>query len=58
MVPDPEVMPEWAKKKGILGTYKDLCKNTVGGTWLKHLFSIINLQITLLMIDTENTKEL
>ncbi len=32
VVPDPEVMPEWAKKKGIIGTYKDLCKNTVGGT--------------------------
>uniref|UniRef100_A0AAQ4S9I7 Arachidonate--CoA ligase n=1 Tax=Gasterosteus aculeatus aculeatus TaxID=481459 RepID=A0AAQ4S9I7_GASAC len=31
VVPDPEVMPEWAKKKGIFGTYKDLCKNTVGG---------------------------
>lgn len=30
MVPDPEIMPDWAKKKGILGTYKDLCKNTVG----------------------------
>uniref|UniRef100_A0A4W6E543 Arachidonate--CoA ligase n=1 Tax=Lates calcarifer TaxID=8187 RepID=A0A4W6E543_LATCA len=28
VVPDPEVMPEWAKKKRILGTYKDLCKNT------------------------------
>uniref|UniRef100_A0A3B3V4S8 Arachidonate--CoA ligase n=1 Tax=Poecilia latipinna TaxID=48699 RepID=A0A3B3V4S8_9TELE len=28
VVPDPEVMPEWAKKKGIQGTYKDLCKNT------------------------------
>uniref|UniRef100_A0A8C6Q3N7 Long-chain-fatty-acid--CoA ligase n=1 Tax=Nothobranchius furzeri TaxID=105023 RepID=A0A8C6Q3N7_NOTFU len=28
VVPDPEVMPEWAKKKGLLGTYKDLCKNT------------------------------
>ncbi|TKS83086.1 Long-chain-fatty-acid--CoA ligase 6 [Collichthys lucidus] len=28
VVPDPEVMPEWAKKKGIIGTYKDLCKNT------------------------------
>ncbi|XP_047463768.1 long-chain-fatty-acid--CoA ligase 6 isoform X1 [Mugil cephalus] len=28
VVPDAEVMPEWAKKKGILGTYKDLCKNT------------------------------
>lgn len=32
VVPDPEVMPEWAKKKGILGTYKDLCKNTVRDT--------------------------
>ncbi|XP_060941281.1 long-chain-fatty-acid--CoA ligase 6-like [Limanda limanda] len=28
VVPDPEVMPGWAKKKGMLGTYKDLCKNT------------------------------
>ncbi|KAM8835961.1 long-chain-fatty-acid--CoA ligase 6 isoform 1-T2 [Synchiropus picturatus] len=28
VVPDPEVMPAWAKKKGMLGTYKDLCKNT------------------------------
>ncbi|XP_024921305.1 long-chain-fatty-acid--CoA ligase 6 [Cynoglossus semilaevis] len=28
VVPDPEVMPEWAKKKGIFGTYDDLCKNT------------------------------
>ncbi|XP_042355493.1 long-chain-fatty-acid--CoA ligase 6 [Plectropomus leopardus] len=28
VVPDPEVMPEWARKKGIIGTYKDLCKNT------------------------------
>ncbi|XP_061606749.1 long-chain-fatty-acid--CoA ligase 6 isoform X4 [Phyllopteryx taeniolatus] len=28
VVPDTEVMPMWAKKKGILGTYKDLCKNT------------------------------
>lgn len=36
VVPDPEVMPEWAKKKGILGTYKDLCKNTVGGTRIQN----------------------
>uniref|UniRef100_A0A673BW80 Arachidonate--CoA ligase n=1 Tax=Sphaeramia orbicularis TaxID=375764 RepID=A0A673BW80_9TELE len=28
VVPDPEVMPEWARKKGLIGTYKDLCKNT------------------------------
>lgn len=30
IVPDPEVMPDWAKKKGIVGTYKDMCKNLVG----------------------------
>ena len=30
VVPDPEVLPNWAKKKGIQGEYKDLCKNTVG----------------------------
>ncbi|KAG7281202.1 hypothetical protein CRUP_022867 [Coryphaenoides rupestris] len=29
VVPDPEIMPDWAKKKGIQGSYKDLCKNTV-----------------------------
>ncbi|KAG9339810.1 hypothetical protein JZ751_022477 [Albula glossodonta] len=27
VVPDPEVMPSWAKKKGIEGCYGDLCKN-------------------------------
>lgn len=50
MVPDPEYMPEWAKKKGIVGTYKDLCKNTVGGAWLK-LFQM------LFVIDVEDTEE-
>lgn len=30
IVPDPEVLPEWAKKKGIVGTFKDMCKNLVG----------------------------
>uniref|UniRef100_A0A8C5CBN4 Arachidonate--CoA ligase n=1 Tax=Gadus morhua TaxID=8049 RepID=A0A8C5CBN4_GADMO len=29
VVPDPEVLPNWAKKKGIQGEYKDLCKNTM-----------------------------
>ncbi|XP_062309546.1 long-chain-fatty-acid--CoA ligase 6 isoform X2 [Osmerus eperlanus] len=28
VVPDPEVMPGWAKKKGMDGSYRDLCKNT------------------------------
>uniref|UniRef100_A0A4W4HN27 Long-chain-fatty-acid--CoA ligase n=1 Tax=Electrophorus electricus TaxID=8005 RepID=A0A4W4HN27_ELEEL len=27
VVPDPEVMPSWAQKKGIGGCYDDLCKN-------------------------------
>lgn len=57
MVPDPEVMPEWAKKKGIIGTYKDLCKNTVGVPSHKHLFYIINLRIVLVIIDAENFKD-
>lgn len=34
VVPDPEVMPEWASKKGIAGTYQELCKNAVGGAQL------------------------
>ncbi|KAI2538748.1 acyl-CoA synthetase long chain family member 6 [Homo sapiens] len=27
VVPDPEVMPSWAQKRGIEGTYADLCTN-------------------------------
>ncbi|KAB1280917.1 Long-chain-fatty-acid--CoA ligase 6 [Camelus dromedarius] len=27
VVPDPEVMPSWAQKRGIEGTYAELCKN-------------------------------
>lgn len=27
IVPDPEVMPEWAKKKGMSGSYLELCAN-------------------------------
>ncbi|XP_036445024.1 long-chain-fatty-acid--CoA ligase 6 isoform X1 [Colossoma macropomum] len=27
VVPDPEVMPSWAQKKGLEGSYEDLCKN-------------------------------
>lgn len=34
VVPDPEVMPEWAGKKGIAGTYQELCKNAVGAEQL------------------------
>uniref|UniRef100_A0A6Q2YJD4 Arachidonate--CoA ligase n=1 Tax=Esox lucius TaxID=8010 RepID=A0A6Q2YJD4_ESOLU len=29
VVPDPETMPAWAMKKGMEGSYRDLCKNTV-----------------------------
>lgn len=29
IVPDPEVMPSWAQKKGIDGCYDDLCQNVV-----------------------------
>ncbi len=59
VVPDPEVMPEWAKKKGILGTYKDLCKNTVGGTWLKHFKTLVIIKSSpfLFIIDADNTEE-
>uniref|UniRef100_A0A3Q3DVE3 Long-chain-fatty-acid--CoA ligase n=1 Tax=Hippocampus comes TaxID=109280 RepID=A0A3Q3DVE3_HIPCM len=47
IVPDPEVMPTWAKKKGILGTYKDLCKNTVKNIYIhSEMFSIQNGLLT------------
>lgn len=29
VVPDSEVMPGWAKKRGFDGTYSELCKNKV-----------------------------
>lgn len=29
VVPDPEVMPSWAQKRGIEGTYAELCTNKV-----------------------------
>ncbi len=29
MVPDPDFLPLWMKKKGIEGSYSDLCKNKV-----------------------------
>lgn len=29
VVPDSEVMPGWAKKRGFDGTYAELCKNKV-----------------------------
>lgn len=29
VVPDPEVMPSWAQKRGIEGTYSELCVNKV-----------------------------
>lgn len=29
IVPDPEVLPKWAKKRGHEGSYDELCKNKV-----------------------------
>ena len=28
-MPDPEVMPSWAQKRGIEGSYAELCANKV-----------------------------
>ncbi|EPY81671.1 long-chain-fatty-acid--CoA ligase 6 isoform a [Camelus ferus] len=36
VVPDPEVMPSWAQKRGIEGTYAELCKNKVCTLGLFH----------------------
>lgn len=41
VVPDPEVIPKWAGKKGIVGTYQELCKNAVGGAQLDLLVSFV-----------------
>lgn len=29
MVPDPEFLPGWAKKRGLVGSYLELCKSKV-----------------------------
>lgn len=29
VVPDPEVFVDWAKDRGLVGSYKDLCQNPV-----------------------------
>lgn len=29
VVPDPDFLPMWLKKKGIEGSYSELCKNKV-----------------------------
>lgn len=29
VVPDPEVFVDWAKERGLLGSYKELCQNPV-----------------------------
>ncbi len=49
MVPDPEVLPGWAMKKGITGNMHQLCKNKVlpelywtpMATLQRHLWSIV-----------------
>uniref|UniRef100_A0A8C6W981 Long-chain-fatty-acid--CoA ligase n=1 Tax=Nannospalax galili TaxID=1026970 RepID=A0A8C6W981_NANGA len=42
VVPDPEVMPSWAQKRGIEGTYMELCKNKVctSGLFSERLLTI------------------
>lgn len=30
VVPDPDILVIWAKKKGLGGSYEELCKNKVG----------------------------
>lgn len=44
VVPDPEVMPAWAQKRGIEGTYVELCANKVCalGCFLKGGYTFYN----------------
>lgn len=30
VVPDPEVFVDWAKERGFVGSYEELCQNPVG----------------------------
>lgn len=43
VVPDAEVMPGWAKKRGFDGTFTDLCNNTVCDLLL--LLSTPNIEV-------------
>lgn len=36
IVPDPEVMPEWAKKEGLSPDMKELCENKVTTMYRKN----------------------
>ncbi|KAH0509918.1 Long-chain-fatty-acid--CoA ligase 6 [Microtus ochrogaster] len=47
VVPDPEVMPAWAQKKGIKGTFQELCKNKVKAIHIHcDMFSVQNGLLT------------
>uniref|UniRef100_A0A8C6RDU5 Long-chain-fatty-acid--CoA ligase n=1 Tax=Nannospalax galili TaxID=1026970 RepID=A0A8C6RDU5_NANGA len=47
VVPDPEVMPSWAQKRGIEGTYMELCKNKVKAIYIhSDMFSVQNGLLT------------
>ncbi|KAA0722446.1 Long-chain-fatty-acid--CoA ligase 1 [Triplophysa tibetana] len=47
VVPDPDFLPGWAKNRGIVGSYKDMCKNKVRDITLHpEMFSVQNGLLT------------
>uniref|UniRef100_A0A4X2KHH9 Long-chain-fatty-acid--CoA ligase n=1 Tax=Vombatus ursinus TaxID=29139 RepID=A0A4X2KHH9_VOMUR len=47
VVPDPEVMPSWAKKRGFDGTYAELCQDKVKAIYIhSDMFSVQNGLLT------------
>ena len=54
VVPDAEVMPSWAQKRGIEGTYAELCANKVC-TWGLFPQSLPDLLIYCIMREHKNS---
>uniref|UniRef100_A0A673JVY7 Arachidonate--CoA ligase n=1 Tax=Sinocyclocheilus rhinocerous TaxID=307959 RepID=A0A673JVY7_9TELE len=47
VVPDPEVFVDWAKERGIVGSYEELCQNPVKDFYLHpEMFSVSNGLLT------------
>ncbi|KTG34172.1 hypothetical protein cypCar_00006791 [Cyprinus carpio] len=47
VVPDPEVFVDWAKERGIVGSYEELCQNPVKDLYLHpDMFSVSNGLLT------------
>ena len=47
VVPDPEVLTDWAKERGIVGSYEELCLNPVCNVTLITVVPMLNERLCL-----------